>query len=347
LPEVSVDKSSQDQSEQNGDSERLAVLAKNLEIPWSMVFLPEGEVLFTERPGRVRIIDKDGKLNANPIATISAVKHIGEGGLLGIDLDPEFRDNRHVYLYYTYGESGGNTLNRVERYKFDGKSLRSDKVIVDGIPGASNHDGGRIKFGPDKFLYITTGDAQEPSRAQDTNSLAGKILRVTKDGQAAPGNPFNNRTYSYGHRNPQGITWDSQGRLFATEHGRSGAQSGLDELNLIEPGKNYGWPEIQGDETRDGMITATLNSGSLTWAPSGAVFFEGSIYFTGLRGVSLFEYDIESKKLTRHLNGELGRIRDVVVGPGKMLYITTNNRDGRGTPAADDDKILRVNPQKL
>lgn len=332
---------------QNKDFPKLSIVAKNLETPWGLVFLPDSSILFTERSGRVRMIDKEGNLMSTPIAMIGEVKHIGEGGLLGIELYPKFSENQLVYFYYTYGEDRGNTQNRVVRYKFDGKTLNNAKTIVDNIPGASNHNGGRIKFGPDGFLYTTTGDAQEPSWSQDRNSLAGKILRVTDEGEAAPGNPFGNRTYSYGHRNPQGIIWDEDNKLWSTEHGRSGVQSGLDELNLIEPGKNYGWDIIQGDEKRDGMVTPVLNSGSLTWAPASAVFLDGSIYFGGLRGTSLFEYVIESKKLSRYLNGELGRIRDVVLGSDKMLYITTSNRDGRGSPSSDDDRIIRVNPSKL
>ena len=324
---------------------KLSIVAKNLEIPWSLVFLPTGEIVFTERPGRANMI-KEGSVNL--IAQIARVKHIGEGGLLGIEIDPDFAKNNFVYLYYTYSESGGETQNRVARYTYDGKTLGDPKVLVDGIPGASNHNGGRIKFGPDGYLYITTGDAQESSRSQDTLSLAGKILRITKEGNPAPANPFGTLVYSYGHRNPQGLAWDEGGRLWATEHGRSGVQSGLDELNLIEAGKNYGWPEIEGDEQGEGMVTPVINSGaSTTWAPSGAAYLNGSIYFTGLRGTSLFEYNITTKNLKRHLQGEIGRIRDVVIGPDNMLYITTSNRDGRGNPTSDDDRIIRVNPEKL
>lgn len=329
--------------EQDEGIPRLSVLAKNLQIPWSLVFLPTGEILFTERPGRVRMIGQNGNLLVSPVATIGEVKHIGEGGLLGIEIHPDFENNGFVYLYYTYGEDNGNTLNRVVRSRLDGRSLTDARVIVEAIPGASNHNGGRIKFGPDHYLYITTGDAQNPSLAQDKNSLAGKILRVTDEGRPAPGNPFGNEVYSYGHRNPQGITWDEGGRLWSGEHGSNAA----DELNLVEVGKNYGWPEIRGNEEREGMVTPIVNSGNSTWAPSGTVFYDGSIFFAALRGVSLFKYEIQSGKLTRHLEGEFGRIREVVLGPDNMLYITTSNRDGRGNPGADDDKIIRVNPRKL
>lgn len=335
-------KRSADIPEEEGIS-RLSVLAKNLQVPWSLVFLPTGEILFTERPGRVRMIDKNGNLLASPVATIVEVKHIGEGGLLGIEIHPNFENNGFVYLYYTYGENNGNTLNRVVRSRFDGRSLTDTRVMVEAIPGASNHNGGRIKFGPDGLLYITTGDAQEPSFSQDIFSLAGKILRVTDDGKPAGGNPFGNEVYSYGHRNPQGIAWDESGRLFSGEHG----SNATDELNLVEAGKNYGWPTVSGDETGEGFTLPVLHSGPDTWAPAGAAYFAGSIYFGGLRGVSLFKYEIQGGKLTRHLEGELGRIREVVLGPDNMLYITTSNRDGRGNPRSDDDKIIRVNPTKL
>ena len=320
---------------------RLSVLAENLEIPWALVFLPDRSILFTERAGRVRIIDSESNLASSPVAVIEEVLHQGEGGLMGITIHPNFANNHFVYLYYTYGSSGDETLNRVVRFKFENNILSNKTIIVDRIPGASNHNGGRIKFGSDGFLYITTGDSQNPSLAQNINSLAGKILRVTDDGT---------EVFSYGHRNPQGITWDSQGRLWATEHG----PSTVDELNIIEIGKNYGWPTITGDGEQKGLETPILNSGSDTWAPSGAAYLprrqaglNGSIFFAGLRGQALFEYNIESKSLTPHLKGQLGRIREVVLGPGNLLYITTSNRDGRGIPKNLDDKIIRINPNKL
>ncbi|MDQ5900955.1 MAG: hypothetical protein QG600_533, partial [Patescibacteria group bacterium] len=218
------------------------------------------------------------------------------------------------------------------------------------IPGASNHNGGRIKFGPDGYLYIGTGDAQEPSSAQSKTTLAGKILRVTDRGLRVAENPFNNQVYSYGHRNVQGLAWSSDGSLWATEHGRSGVRSGLDELNLIEMGLNYGWPEIEGDEKLAGMMTAIFDSGSTTWAPSGAAFVENSLFFAGLRGSTLYEAVIEDGKVIEvkeHLSGELGRIREVVADESGLLYITTSNTDGRGIPDNTDDKVIKINPQKL
>jgi len=326
------------------EAQTVSILSENLEVPWAMAFLPDGRMLVTERPGRVRLVDTNGNVS-DPIATIP-VHQVSESGLHGVAVDPNFETNKNIYLYYTYRSSGSNTLNRVVRYKFEGEKLLEEKIIVGQIPGAPNHDGGRIKFGPDGLLYITTGDAQQPSLAQDRNSFAGKILRVTRDGNRGPSNPFDTIIYSYGHRNPQGITWDDNGQLWSTEHGRS--PGGLDELNLIQAGKNYGWPEIQGVETRSGLITPIINSGSGdTWAPAGTAYFNGSIFFAGLRGSALYEYKISEQKLVEHFKNEYGRLREVVLGPDGMLYVTTSNRDGRGTVRQGNDKILRINPARL
>lgn len=325
------------------------VIAEGLDTPWAIAFLPDSSMLITERPGRVRIIDPRGNLVTNSIQ-IPDVKEIGEGGLLGITIDPEYTSNHFVYLYYTYSGASGNTLNRVARMTYKDASLSDEKVLVDAIPGSSNHNGGRIKFGPDGYLYITTGDAENPSQAQDKNSLAGKILRVTKDGKAAPENPFNNRTYSYGHRNPQGITWDEKGNLWETEHGRSIPISGLDEINLIKPGTNYGWPTIQGNETRAGMTTPIINSGGSTWAPAGVAYTNGTLLYGGLKGQGLFEAKISGNKISgvlEHFKNEYGRIRETLLGPNGILYITTSNNDGRGTPKNGDDKVIRINLSDL
>ncbi len=323
------------QSVQEGQEDR-EIIAENLNIPWEIVFLPDGEILITERPGTLLLIKNKQKI------IIQEVKHIGEGGLLGVAVHPDFENNKHVYLYYTYSSNRDDTLNRVVRFKFENNKLANEQVIIDEIPGAINHNGGRIKFGPDEYLYITTGDAQNPSLAQDINSPAGKILRVTDEGKAVPDNPFGNLIYSYGHRNPQGLTWDNQDRLWATEHG----PQALDELNLIEKGKNYGWPVVQGDRKQEGMVSPIIQSGpNATWAPAGATFSNGSIFFGGLRGEALFEYKIADKSLKRHFQGQFGRIRAVVLGPDNYLYITTSNTDGRGNPKENDDRLIKINPE--
>jgi glucose/arabinose dehydrogenase len=347
--------SDQEADQLNAPTNQPSVLAENLEIPWAIAFLPDGGILFTERPGRLRLVNADGQLQAEPVAVINQVKHIGEGGLLGLALHPDFETNRWLYLYHTYAGDEQRTSNRIVRYNLTQAGTLSDElVILNEIPGAPNHNGGRIAFGPDGYLYVTTGDAQSPSLAQDRNSLAGKILRITDRGQPAPGNPFNNEVYSYGHRNAQGLAWDDQGQLWSTEHGRSGIRSGLDELNHIEPGANYGWPNIEGDQQRQGMRTPNLHSGpDVTWAPASLTFLDGSFYFGGLRGSTLYEVRLnttnqvgrntaENLELREHFTNQYGRIREVIAGPDNYLYFTTSNSDGRGNPAENDDRLIRV-----
>jgi len=321
------------------------VVAERLEIPWEVAFLPDGALLVTERPGRLLYIGEDRQ-----VIEVSGVAHRGEGGLLGLALHPRFSENNWIYLYLTTAQEGGLT-NRVERYTFSNGSLSDRRVIIESIPGAANHDGGRIAFGPDGMLYIATGDAGSAERAQDTNSLAGKILRLTEDGSIPADNPLGNAVYSYGHRNVQGLAWDSRGQLWATEHGRSGVQSGYDEVNKIVKGANYGWPQIQGDEMREGMAAPELHSGAReTWAPSGMVYVNGHLVFAGLRGEALYVTDVRSgnaENLRMYLHEEYGRLRTVTLGPDSMLYVLTSNRDGRGRPATDDDRILKVDPALL
>lgn len=334
-----------------GDSGKVNMITQNLDTPWAIAFLPDGGMLVTERGGNVRLIDRiNGVTKMDTIATVSSVREVGEGGLLGIAIHPDFSSNKFVYLYYTYSNSDGNTFNRVVRMRYEDRKLVDEKIVVDSIPGSLNHNGGRIKFGPDRMLYITTGDAQNPSLAQDKNALAGKILRVTDDGKPAPGNPFGNEVYSYGHRNPQGIVWDDKGNLWATEHGPSGAETGNDELNRIFLGGNYGWPTIRGKRSRRGMLVPILESGEKnTWAPSGIAYYKDKLFFAGLRGETLYlVYDLPgAPKMKELLKGEYGRLREVVLGPDNRLYITTSNQDGRGKPKVGDDKILIVDPEVL
>lgn len=339
---------------------KVETVAENLTIPWGIDWTPDGTVFFTERNGNLRIITPDGKLQQEPLLSIG----VGgvEGGLLGIAVDPKYKDNNYIYLYYTYNEFI-STSNKVVRYQvnLDDRTIAEDKVLIDGIPGGPFHDGGRIKFGPDGKLYITTGDAGNPALSQDLNSPAGKILRINSDGSIPEDNPYEDSfVYSFGHRNPQGIDWDDEGNLIATEHGPSGLRGiAHDEINLIKAGGNYGWPDIIGDETKKDLLTPILHSGNDTWAPSGGEFYIGEKipqwtdkYFVAtLRGSHLhmidFNLNEENNTIISHsklFENEFGRLRDIATGPDGFLYILTSNQDGRGTPDNTDDKILRITP---
>ncbi|MET0980424.1 MAG: PQQ-dependent sugar dehydrogenase [Candidatus Saccharimonadales bacterium] len=314
-------------------------VATDMVTPWAIGFLPDGDLLVTERSGQVQRIGNDGGIYA-----IEGVRETSEGGLLGVALHPDFAQNKYVYLYSTT-DTGGTLTNRIERYQLNGRELRNRTEIMAGIPASANHDGGALAFGPDDKLYVTTGDAGNENASQDRQSLAGKILRINPDGSIPNDNPLNSAVWSYGHRNPQGIAWDQEDRLWATEHGRSGIQSGYDELNLIEKGANYGWPIIEGGETREGMKTPILHSGANdTWAPGGLAYADGSLYFTGLRGETLYRAKINSDStvsLTRYFSGQHGRLRAVAIRNDE-LYFSTSNRDGRGSPASGDDHIYAV-----
>jgi glucose/arabinose dehydrogenase len=328
-------------------TESVEVLAESLNIPWEVVELPDETLLVTERPGElVRIYP-----NTQERRAISGVAHVGEGGLLGMALHPDFITTRWLYLYLT-SQSDQGLVNRVERYEFDeaGNVLGERMVIIDQVPGAQYHDGGRIAFGPDQLLYITTGDAGVPDAAQDITSMAGKILRLTDDGSIPQDNPFDNAVYSYGHRNPQGLAWDTQGRLWATEHGPSGLASGFDEVNLIVAGGNYGWPLIQGEEIKRGMIAPVIQSGAEdTWAPAGLTIIEDQLFFAGLRGEALYSAQIEGERLVQlqaHFKERYGRLRALTTANNSTsLLVTTSNRDGRGDINAGDDRLIRLDLQ--
>lgn len=333
------------------DAPEREVVAENLTIPWEIAFLPEGALLVTERDGTLTRLEPDSGETYE--IKVPGVLHTGEGGLLGMATHPDFSQNRFLYLYLTAEREGGGTINKVVRYRFSNNSLEDESTIIDNIPGARYHDGGRLAFGPDGFLYITTGDAGMPESAQDTNALSGKILRLRDDGAVPSDNPFGNEVYSYGHRNPQGLAWDREGRLWSTEHGRSGLQSGLDELNLIEKGGNYGWPESEGDTVLSGTVAPVVHSGpDVTWAPASAEFLNGSIFFGGLRGSALYEAVLDRGgtgvlEIKPHFKDKYGRIRTVTEGRDGLLYIMTSNRDGRGNVREGDDKIIRLNPKKF
>lgn len=320
-------------------------VATKLNIPWEIGFLPNGEMLVTERPGNLVRISKSGK----KIIPVKNVAQKGDGGLLGMVVHPDFAENNRIYLYIT--SAAANPVNRVISYKLVDDKLSDPIVIVDNIPGATVHNGGRMALGSDNYLYITTGDADQKDNAQNLGSLSGKILRVDPNGNIPEDNPFKGSpVYSYGHRNPEGITWTDSGVLWATEHGRSLPQSGFDEVNMIFKSSNYGWPVIEGDKTRADMKNPVLHSGpSITWAPGSAQYYKGSIFFGALKGRGLYEAVLnkEENKVERmivHFKGEFGRIRTVHLGPDGNFYITTSNRDGLGKPMEGDDKIFKVNP---
>lgn len=337
-------------------SEEPDIIATNLKIPWDIAFLPDGSLLVTERVGN--LVHIETKKNASDYGVKTSIKlphpvPKGEGGLLGMTLHPDFANNKFLYLYMTTQNLTQGTKNTVFRYRYENSELKDEKTIVSNIPGALYHDGGRLAFGPDKLLYITTGDAQTPSNAQDLKSLSGKILRVEDDGSIPKDNPFGTAVYSYGHRNPQGLAWDHHGRLWSTEHGRSGLTSGMDEINLIEKGGNYGWPTIEGSKTKTGMKVPVMNSGpDVTWAPASAIYANGSLFFGGLRGEVLYEAVLDEdegkiKELRAYFHNTYGRIRTVNLGPDGALYFTTSNTDGRGKPIKDDDRIVRIDINTL
>lgn len=327
--------------------EAVKIVAEGLEVPWDIAFLPDGAMLVTERTGALLRIAPDGARTT----LYENAEARGEGGLLGVVLHPDFARNGYLYLYMTAPGAAGETENKVERFSYRNGALEDAGLIIGGIPGAIYHDGGRMEFGPDGMLYITTGDATRSQIAQDRGSLGGKILRLHDDGKIPADNPFGTAVWSMGHRNPQGLAWDRAGNLWQTEHGRSGVQSGLDEINRIQKGGNYGWPIIEGDEAQDGLAAPALHSGArTTWAPASLAHLNGTLYFGGLMGEALYEATLEGTTiagLREHLKGAFGRIRTVRVGPDQMLYITTSNRDGRGTARSGDDKIIRVDPAQL
>jgi glucose/arabinose dehydrogenase len=331
-------------------------VVSGLEVPWGLAFLPNGDMLVTERPGRVRLV-QSGKLVVAPVATI-AVSTEAESGLLGIALHPDFATNRFFYLYETVNKNGSR-VNRVERMKLsaDGLTAASDKIIFDDASAAQYHDGGRIRFGPDGMLYVGVGDAREPDVAQNPNSPNGKILRLTPEGAVPSDNPTaNNPAFLHGVRNTQGFDWLDPTTLAVSDHGPSGdtGRTGHDELNVAKAGMNLGWPTIYACETRTGMVTPRL-----TWtkaAPPGglAVYrgtaipeWTGSILIGTLSSQHLQRVvlDATNSKVSVHevyFKGELGRLREVIVAPDGSIYVTTSNCDGRGSCPATKDRVLRI-----
>jgi glucose/arabinose dehydrogenase len=319
-------------------------LVTDLDAPWGLAFLPDGRALVTLRDeARVLLIDPDGGATdvvgpgAWDLAATTAPG--GEAGLLGVAVAPAGGAHAgEVYLYRTTAAG-----NEVVRATFDGVSLSRLTAVLDGIPEAANHDGGRLAFGPDGFLYVTTGEAENPQNAQDPDSLGGKILRITADGAPAPGNPTpGSPVWTRGHRNVQGLGWAPDGRMFASEFG----QDAFDELNLITPGSNYGWPQVEGH----GGTLLGFTDPLLTWppadaSPSGLAVTAEGVYLAGLRGERLWRVPLTAAGVGRPqalLAGELGRLRAVALAPDGSLWVVTNNTDGRGVPRAGDDRVVRI-----
>ena len=342
---------------------RVETVASGLEVPWGFAWLPNGDMLFTERRGRVRII-AGGKLQAEPVFVVPDVEPSGESGLMDITLHPNFASNNFVYLAYAYNKDGKR--DRVVRYKYAGGTLTEPKTIIEDIPAAQFHAGMRCRFGPDGKLYISDGDSTKWDLAQQMDSLAGKILRLNDDGTVPQDNPFVGKQgvrpeiWAYGVRNPQGLAWQpGTGLLFETEHGPSGFEGkgqGGDEVNIIEKGKNYGWPVIHHQMTQAGMESPLLEY-SPACAPASAMFsngsvfpeFKGNFFFGCLAGTRIIRVVLDGRRVVSQENlfeKTYGRIREMEQGPDGYIYFSTSNRDGRGSPASDDDRILRLVPAK-
>ena len=342
---------------------RVETVVAGLEVPWAIVFAPDGRMFFTERPGRVRVFE-DGKLRPQPLATIQDVEARSESGLMGLALHPQFAANHLLYLSYAYDVSGGQRV-RVVRFRETGNTLTDRTLIIENIPAGQFHAGCRLRFGPDGKLYITTGDATSREIAQQLDSLGGKILRLNDDGTVPADNPFVDQKsarpeiFSYGHRNPQGIDWQpGSNLLFETEHGPSGfdGPGGGDEVNLVERGKNYGWPIVHHQQAREGLESPLLEYTPAV-APASGIFyrgnalaaFKGNYFFGCLRGERIIRVVLDGRRVVSQeslLQGKYGRIREVAEGPDGALYFSTSTKDGRGNPARDDDRILRLLPVK-
>jgi glucose/arabinose dehydrogenase len=341
---------------------RVETVAENLAVPWAIAFAPDGRIFFTERPGRVRVIEQ-GRLRPEPLATIAEVASASEAGLMDMKLHPQFAQNRLLYLAYAY--RAGDMRVRVVRYQETGSGLSNPMVIIESIPAAENHAGCRLGFGPDGKLYVTTGDATDRRLAQRLDSLAGKTLRLNDDGSLPADNPFVGRQgargeiWSFGHRNAQGMDWQpGTGLMFQTEHGPSGfdGPGGGDEVNIVEAGKNYGWPTVHHTESREGMVSPILVYTPAV-APASGTFYRGSafpdyrgnLFFGCLRGRRIIRVVLDGRRVVSQedlLSDQYGRIREVAEGPDGAIYFSTSNRDGRGTAAASDDRILRLVPAK-
>jgi glucose/arabinose dehydrogenase len=312
-----------------------ATIATNLDVPWGLAFLPDGSALVTLRD-RGRLIQVRAGAAATVLGEVPGVRPDGEGGLLGVAVSPDFASDQSIFVYFTAADD-----NRVVRLTFADGAATRPTVVLRGIPKAGHHNGGRLAFGPDGYLYVTTGDAGKSDQSQDKRALGGKILRITRDGKPAPGNPFGSSpVWSYGHRNVQGIAWAPDGRMFASEFG----QNRWDELNLIQPGRNYGWPVVEGRAGRSGYTDPLVQWPTSDASPSGIAVADGSVWMTALRGESLWRIPLTSNGVgtpERLLKGRYGRLRDAVLGPDRRLWVLTSNTF-RGSPAADDDRVVAL-----
>jgi glucose/arabinose dehydrogenase len=311
------------------DLSKPQTIVSGLEVPWGLAFLPDGSALVSERDSADILRIPAGGGDPRRVYHVDGVSSQGEGGLLGIAVDPDHASNKYVYAYFT--ASGDN---RIIRFTLDGGNPR---VILDGIDKAGIHNGGRIAFGPDGFLYVGTGDAGDGSASQDRDDLNGKILRITRDGAAAPGNPRGSRVWSLGHRNVQGLAWGPDKKMYGIEFG----QNTWDEVNVIQPGRNYGWPEVEGKEGDGRYVDPIVQWSTDEASPSGAAVAGDTLYVAGLRGERLWTVPLGGGEPRARFTGEFGRLRTVAVAPDGALWLTTSNHDGRGDPQDGDDRILR------
>ena len=329
-----------------GTATVVRTVAAGIDVPWGLARLPDGTVLVSARDSfRVYRLDVAAarltRVGTVP-GVVSNVAQQGEAGLLGIAVSPAVTRDHLVYAYYSTASD-----NRIAAIPWDpsapaGRQLGRPRVLVTGIPHNVHHNGGRLAFGPDGYLYATTGEAQQPALAQDTGSLGGKILRMTTAGRPAPGNPFGTLVWSYGHRNVQGIAWDAAGRLWASEFG----DHSEDELNLIRPGRNYGWPQTEGRTSRAGITGPVAQWGPPEDSPSGIAIARGSVWMAALRGQRLWRIPLDGAGTAAtpqdFLVGRYGRLRSVLTVGSDTLLVTTSNRDGRQSPGPGDDRILLV-----
>jgi glucose/arabinose dehydrogenase len=338
---------------------RVERVATGLVVPWGIAFLPGGDALVTERPGRIRLL-RGGSLQPDPVATI-AVGEQGEGGLLGIAADPRFAENRRFYVYYT-ADKGRRTVNRLARWVLapDARSAREDKILLDDVSAEKFHDGGRIRFGPDGQLYVGTGDAGRPTRSQDRGSPNGKILRLTTDGAPAPGNPSpGSPVFVLGVRNAEAFDWLDDRTLVVADHGPSGelGRSGHDEVSVARAGANLGWPDIYGCEARGGLVSPVIAFRQAMPPGGGSIYrgdavpaWKGSFLVGTLGSRHLHRFAVSSDgRLAKHETyllgdppGGLGRLRDVEQAPDGSVWITTSNCDGRGRCPAEKDVVARI-----